>query len=76
MTKGGQSKPPEMVQFLVMFDLPEGATAARAREYVADALATMSGSLRPDGWDGPNSFGDPMQRLNSKSIKIQRKYLR
>ena len=56
------------VRMAISFDLPPGATREDALAYAVDAVQTMKGCLRPDGWDGGEGEGDPMFYLDSDSV--------
>jgi hypothetical protein len=62
-------RPMTRVKIEVSFDLPEGASREEAVSYVLDAVGSWCGSLRPDGWDGSESEGDPMFYLNKDSVR-------
>ena len=57
------------VRMTISLDLPDWATREDALAYAVDAVQTMKGSLRPDGWDGPGSEGDPMFYLDADSVQ-------
>lgn len=57
------------IRMAISFELPPGATREDALAYAVDAVSTMKGCLRPDGWDGPSSEGDPMFYLDSDSVR-------
>lgn len=57
------------IKVMVSLVLPDGATRKNAVDYVEDAVATMHGCLRPDGWDGEGGEGDPMFYLDSESVR-------
>jgi hypothetical protein len=63
---------PRRVYFTVSFLLPEDATVAEAREYVADAVSTMKGCYRPPCALGPDDPGDAMFCLDGDSVKVTR----
>ena len=63
------------VHFRVSFILPPHATVAEAREYVADAVASMKGCLNPgmrgDGTHDPDE-ADSMFYLDGGSVRVTR----
>lgn len=66
--------------FVVSFDAPPGATIVRARGYVADAVASMKGSLLPPGY-GPGGYdpeetGDPMFNLDGDTVHVTQLHTR
>ena len=66
------SKKEERWEFKVSLVPPPGATKSETREYIEDAVATMKGSLRPDGADadfGFGSRGDPLFYLDGDKVK-------
>ena len=53
----------------VSFEIPKGATIQNCVDYVEDAVASMHGSYRPDGWDGGGGEGDPLFYLDRDTVK-------
>lgn len=60
------------VEFVVSFDLPPGAVVSEARSYVANAVATYHGSLRPPDGYFTGDEGDPMFQLDGASVRVTR----
>lgn len=52
----------------VSFELPEGATVRAAQAYIADAVGSWHGSLKPTGHE--DGDGDPMFDLDPDTIKV------
>ena len=63
------------VQFLVSFELPDGASPLEGLTYTFDAVRSWSGSLQPPGaamGDGTFADGDPMFNLDPNTVQVQR----
>lgn len=60
------------VVFKVSFELPSKAKVQEAQEYVWDAVASMSGSLRPPASYSEYDNGDPLWGLDAGSIIVTR----
>jgi hypothetical protein len=59
--------------FIVTLTLPDGATVADARRYVAEAVASWHGSLEPphDLESDDGCAGDPMFMLDSRTVTVR-----
>lgn len=63
------------IQFLVSFELPDGASPGDGLSYTFDAVRSWSGSLEPPGaskGDGTYADGDPMFHLDKNTVQVQR----
>lgn len=58
------------VRIAVSFEMPKGATRQDCVDYVMDAVSTMKGCYKPDGWDGGSGEGDPLFYLDSDTVAV------
>jgi len=55
---------------MVELDPPENTTPEMIGSYIADAVSTWKGSLRPPGSESPSDPGDPLFELDGDSVKV------
>lgn len=63
---------PRRFRFLVEVEVPRRASHAETKQYVADAISEMKGSLEPPNEDN-NYTGNPLWELRLTKIRKTRK---